>query len=92
MDKQQSIELFRAQARPPQEALKTIEFGRLKGKSDINPQWRIEALTETYGLYGVGWFVQIKDTTMVDLPETQEKNVVPYAGIVCQRLVYPGRI
>ena len=73
MDKQQSIELFRAQARPPQEALKTIEFGRLKGKSDINPQWRIEALTETYGLYGLGWFVQIKDTTMVDLPETQEK-------------------
>ena len=73
MDKQTSIELFRAQARPPQEALKTIEFGRLKGKSDINPQWRIEALTETYGLYGVGWFVQIKDTNMVDLPETQEK-------------------
>lgn len=73
MDKQTSIELFRAQARPPQEALKTIEFGRLKGKSDINPQWRIEALTETYGLYGLGWFVQIKDTTMVDLPETQEK-------------------
>lgn len=77
MDRQksieQSIELFRAQARPPQEALKTIEFGRLKGKSDINPQWRIEALTETYGLYGLGWFVQIKDTTMVDLPETQEK-------------------
>ncbi len=73
MDKQTSIELFRVQARPPQEALKTIEFGRLKGKSDINPQWRIEALTETYGLYGLGWFVQIKDTTTIDLPETQEK-------------------
>ena len=77
MDRQksieQSIELFRAQARPPQEALKTIEFGRLKGKSDINPQWRIEALTETYGLYGLGWFVQIKDKDVFDVPETQEK-------------------
>lgn len=73
MDKQQSIELFRAQARPPESAIRPIEAGRLKRFSDINPQWRIEALTETYGLYGVGWFVQIKDTNTVDLPETQEK-------------------
>ena len=73
MDKQQSIELFRAQARPPENAIRPIEAGRLKRFSDINPQWRIEALTETYGLYGLGWFVQIKDTTTVDLPETKEK-------------------
>lgn len=73
MDKQQSVELFRAQARPPENAIRPIEAGRLKRFSDINPQWRIEALTETYGLYGLGWFVQIKDTTMVDLPETKEK-------------------
>ena len=76
MDKQQSIELFRAQARPPESAIRPIEAGRLKRFSDINPQWRIEALTETYGLYGVGWFVQIKDTNTVDLPETQEKMLV----------------
>ena len=75
MDKQQSIELFRAQARPPQEAIRPIEAGRLKRFSDINPQWRVEALTETYGLYGVGWFVQVKDTQYVDLPETQEKMI-----------------
>ena len=73
MDKEKSIELFRAQAKPPQEALKPISGGNLKGLSDINPQWRIEALTETYGLYGLGWFVQVKDTTTVDLPETKEK-------------------
>ena len=75
MDKQQSIELFREQARPPKEALNEIKYGPLKGKSDINPQWRIEALTATYGLYGVGWFVQVKDTQYVDLPETQEKMI-----------------
>ena len=73
MDATSSLNLFRAQARPPKEALNEIKFGPLKGKSDINPQWRVEALTETYGLYGLGWFVQIKDTTTVDLPETQEK-------------------
>ena len=30
----------------PKDALKTIEFGNLKGKSDINPQWRYEAMTK----------------------------------------------
>jgi hypothetical protein len=73
MEKDKSIELFRAQAKPPQEALKPIIGGNLKGLSDINPQWRIEALTETYGLYGVGWFVQVKETTTVDVPDTHEK-------------------
>lgn len=73
MDAISSLNLFRAQARPPQDALRPIDFGRLKNKTDISPQWRIEALTETYGLYGLGWFVQIKDKDIVDLPETQEK-------------------
>lgn len=39
----------------PQSYLKTIGFGKLKGKSDISPQWRIKAMTEVYGLCGVGW-------------------------------------
>lgn len=40
---------------PPKTSLKTIEAGRLKGKSDINPQWRYKAMTETFGVVGVGW-------------------------------------
>jgi len=39
----------------PDEALKAITGGRLKGKSDINPMWRIKSLTEQFGLCGVGW-------------------------------------
>lgn len=39
----------------PQEALKTIQAGRLKGKSDINPMWRIKELTEQFGPCGIGW-------------------------------------
>lgn len=39
----------------PSEALKKIQAGRLKGKSDINPQWRYKVLTETFGPCGVGW-------------------------------------
>lgn len=27
----------------------------MKGKSDINPQWRYKAMTETFGIVGMGW-------------------------------------
>lgn len=36
-------------------ALKTIKAGRLKGMSDISPQWRFYAMTETFGPVGIGW-------------------------------------
>ena len=70
-----NMKIYEGHREAPKEALKTLQAGRLKGMSDINPQWRIEALTETYGLYGVGWFVQIKGDEFVDLPETQEKMI-----------------
>ena len=43
----------------PKEALRSIQAGRLKGKSDINPMWRIKKLTELYGPAGVGWYYEI---------------------------------
>lgn len=39
----------------PAEALKKIEAGKLRGKSDINPVWRLKTLTEQFGLCGIGW-------------------------------------
>lgn len=39
----------------PAEFLKTIPAGRLRGKSDISPQWRLQALTEMFGPCGIGW-------------------------------------
>lgn len=39
----------------PQNAMRTIAAGKLKGKSDINPMWRIKKLTELFGPCGVGW-------------------------------------
>ena len=74
-------EKFYEKARPPKEALNTISFGKLKGKSDINPQWRIEALTEVFGLCGVGWYCEIMDVKFVDVPATEEKLVYLTAGI-----------
>jgi hypothetical protein len=49
------LEIYRKYEQPPTWALKEIQAGRLKGKSDINPQWRIEVLTETFGIVGFGW-------------------------------------
>lgn len=39
----------------PDKYLKKIDAGRLKGMSDIKPQWRIEKLTELFGACGIGW-------------------------------------
>lgn len=39
----------------PPEAIKSINAGRLKGMSDINPMFRIKAMTATFGPCGIGW-------------------------------------
>jgi len=49
------LEIYKTLSIVPSNAIKTIGAGRLKGKSDINPQWRYEAMTEMFGLCGVGW-------------------------------------
>lgn len=43
----------------PSNALKPITAGRLKGKSDIDPMWRIKLLTELFGVCGFGWYYEI---------------------------------
>lgn len=45
----------------PPWALKEIQAGRMKGKSDINPMWRIKVLTEQFGPCGIGWKYEITD-------------------------------
>ncbi len=45
---------------PPKAAIKTIGAGRIKGKSDINPQWRYEIMTEIFGACGNGWKYSIE--------------------------------
>lgn len=43
----------------PAEAQKRITGGRLNGMTDINPMWRIQKLTEVFGMCGVGWYPEI---------------------------------
>ena len=55
--------------RPPGSALKTIDAGRLKGKSDISPQWRTQAMTEQFGPCGIGWRYEIVNVWSVPAGE-----------------------
>lgn len=50
----------------PIEAKRSIEGGRLKGKTDINPMWRIRKLTEMFGPCGDGWSYTITDKQIID--------------------------
>lgn len=54
-----NMKIYEAAREVPQEALKTIQAGRLKGMSDINPMFRIKCLTELFGPCGVGWWYEI---------------------------------
>ena len=45
----------------PQKAQREIKGGRLNGKTDINPMWRIKTLTAEFGPCGIGWKTAIKN-------------------------------
>lgn len=55
-----AIEIYKGLSQPPATALRQIQAGDLKGKTDINPQWRYEAMTEQFGLVGLGWKYEIQ--------------------------------
>lgn len=57
----QNLEFYNRFAPVPKEAQKTISGGKLNGKTDINPMWRIKMLTEVFGPCGFGWYTEITD-------------------------------
>lgn len=54
-----NMRIYDAARKVPQEAMRPIQAGRLKGKTDINPMWRLKKLTELYGPCGIGWWYTI---------------------------------
>lgn len=58
-DKQENgnLRLWRGWQHVAPGMLKKINGGNLNGKTDINPLWRFEALTEAFGPCGLGWTV-----------------------------------
>ena len=58
-EQQDNLRFYEQLRNVPQGALKPIQAGRLKGKSDINPVWRIQAMTSVFGPCGIGWKYEI---------------------------------
>jgi len=50
-----NLEIWDKLKTPPATALKKIGAGRLKGMSDISPQWRFQIMTNVFGPVGSGW-------------------------------------
>lgn len=73
----ENMTIFRQLATTPAEARKTIRGGRLNGFTDINPMWRIKALTEAFGPCGIGWYIDITDTHL----ETYGEEVKAFATV-----------
>lgn len=45
----------------PESAKNPIRGGRMSGKTDISPMWRIKILTEQFGMCGAGWYYEVID-------------------------------
>lgn len=60
MDAIKALRVYNSLSNPPQEALKSIDDGVLKGKLAVNPQWRYKAMTRKFGLAGLGWRYEIQ--------------------------------
>jgi hypothetical protein len=58
-------------SKPPLSALKQIQAGRLKGKSDISPQWRYQIMTEQFGPCGIGWRFTVDKKWTEQMPDGQ---------------------
>ena len=61
----------------PDTAKKEIRGGRMSGKTDINPMWRIKVLTELFGPCGVGWYYK----TTKQWTEVYEDEVAAFVNI-----------
>jgi hypothetical protein len=54
-----AMKIYESLEKPPVTAMRQIQDGALRGFTDINPQWRYRAMTEMFGLVGIGWKYRI---------------------------------
>lgn len=78
MAENKNLAIYNAYAEPPEAALKTITAGQLKGFTDVNPMWRIKALTELFGPCGFGWYTK---TTRQWLEEGKDGKAAAFCNI-----------
>lgn len=62
----ENLEIYNQIKEVPEEAKKKITGGRLKGMTDIKPMWRIQKLTEMFGICGFGWKAPITNKQIIE--------------------------
>lgn len=62
MSNNENLKIWNDVKQTPTNFLKKIDYGYLKGKSDINPQWRLMAMTQAFGPVDHGWTYRIVRT------------------------------
>ena len=62
----ENLEIYNKLKEVPENAQKKITGGRLNGMTDIKPMWRIEKLTEVFGMCGIGWKAPIKNKEIIE--------------------------
>lgn len=63
---EENLKIYNQLRNVPDEAQKKITGGRLNGMTDIKPMWRIEKLTEVFGMCGFGWKAPIKNKEIIE--------------------------
>lgn len=72
-----NMNIYNATRKVPEEAKRPIKGGRLNGKTDINPMWRIKTLTEQFGPCGIGWYYNVTKQWV----EEYEEEVAAFVNI-----------
>lgn len=71
---QKNVRFYHRFMTTPKDAQKSFNNGSFSG-TDINPMWRIMALTEVFGPTGFGWWTNNVRYDFVESPETKEVHV-----------------
>ena len=69
--KTDNLKIWNQLKTPPSSAMKKITGGRMSGKTDINPQWRYQIMTDCFGICGNGWGFEIKKLWTDPAPDGQ---------------------
>ena len=71
----EKMDIYNATKKVPDNAKKRINGGRLSGKTDINPMWRIKILTEQFVPCGIGWYYKTVNKWMETYLQRKKKAV-----------------
>lgn len=82
-----NLKTYMALANPEPRFVKKISGGDLKGLSSITPQWRSKKMTETFGPYGIGWYIANVKQWIEDDPLTKESKAYVELDLYVK---YPG--